>query len=202
MNMSIWCSLSRFGIQKPFLEVSAEQWQVEMSGEHRRDVRSQDPGVWELCWWKGKYICTQSSASLAVVVHCVSPIFQAPSRRPASWEIRAQSACWAADSIPVPAGRPGQAFQGGSWIQSWWVGSGRSSLWARSTPPPSATTGPSLWLRSLPPAQPPSPRHSVSWKLHDKYSMYEIINHDSGPQSLIIFYSDTLFLLFQENLLV
>ena len=39
-------------------------------------------------------------------------------------------------------------------------------------------------------------------KMHHKYSMYEIINHDSGPQGLIIFYSDTLFLLFQENLVV
>lgn len=39
-------------------------------------------------------------------------------------------------------------------------------------------------------------------KMHHKYSMYEIINHDSGPQGLIIFYSDTLFLLFQETLLV
>ena len=59
-------------------------------------------------------------------------------------------------------------------------------------------------LTSLPPlCAAPIPRTlSVSWKLHHKYSMYEIINHDSGPQGLIIFYSDTLFLLFQENLVV
>lgn len=172
-----------------------------MSWEHRHDLRSQDPGVWELCWWKGKYICTQSSASLAVALHWVSPIIQAPSRRPASWEVRGQSGCWAADSIPMPAGRPGQAFQGGSWIQSWWVGSGRSSLWARS---------PHLLLlqQVLPSGFAPSPLHSP----HPHDTVMEVASQvpyvwDYKPwqwpsRSNNLFYSDTLFLLFQETLLV
>ena len=88
-----------------------------------------------------------------------------------SQEVRGQSGCWAADSIPIAHSahwKASQAFQGGSWIRSWWVGSGRRSLWDRSTSPPSATTGPSLWLRSLPSAQSPSPWPSQckgSWKL-------------------------------------
>lgn len=173
MNMSIWCYFSRFGIQKPFLDVSAGQWQVEMSWEHEHDLLSQGPGVWELCWWKGNYICTQSPASLAVALHWVSPIIPALSRRPESWEVRGQSGCWAADSIPIAhsahwkarTGLSGRILNlklvGGEWERS---------LWDRSNPT-SFCYNRSFPLASLPPScTVPHP--------HDPLSVMEAENYD------------------------
>ena len=140
-----------------------------MSWEHRHDLHTQNPRVWELGWWKGKYICTQSSASLAGVECHQSPYILEPRR--VSRGIKGSQR--AEEQVAVCSANTMGQWRG-SWIQSWGEGwEGELLGWITPTsfrnsrPFPPALLPPHcavpILLRALTP--PPSMSLTVLWKL-------------------------------------